>query len=100
MLIRTCRSHSGRLTIFAAMLVLFSPAAPAQSVLTWHNDNSRTGQNLRETILTPANVNSTQFGKKFTRPLDGQTFAQPLYVPNVSIPGQGDAQRGLRGDRK
>ena len=71
------------------MLVLFSPAAPAQSVLTWHNDNSRTGQNLRETILTPANVNSTQFGKKFTRPLDGQTFAQPLYVPNVSIPGQG-----------
>ena len=71
------------------MLVLFSSAAPAQSVLTWHNDNSRTGQNLRETILTPANVNSTQFGKKFTRPLDGQTFAQPLYVPNVSIPGQG-----------
>jgi hypothetical protein len=75
--------------VFAAILVLFPAAVQAQSVLTWHNDNSRTGQNLQETILTPTNVNSTQFGKEFTLSVDGQIFAQPLYVSGVSIPGKG-----------
>ena len=59
------------------------------SVLTWHNDNFRTGQNLQETILTPANVNSTNFGKLFTLSVDGRVDAEPLYVPSVSIPNQG-----------
>ena len=40
-------------------------------------------------MLTPSNVNSTTFGKLFSYPLDGLTFASPLYVPNVNIPGQG-----------
>jgi len=71
------------------MLALVSPAGQAQGVLTWHNDNSRTGQNLNESILTLTNVNSTQFGKKFTRSVDGRIYAQPLYVPNVSIPSKG-----------
>lgn len=56
------------------------------SVLTQHYDNARTGQNVQETILTHANVNSAQFGKLFTQPLDGQEAGQPLYVPNVFIP--------------
>ena len=56
---------------------------------TFHNDNMRDGENLNETVLTPANVNSTSFGKLFSYPLDGLTFASPLYVQNVSIPGQG-----------
>ncbi|AXC12918.1 hypothetical protein ACPOL_3635 [Acidisarcina polymorpha] len=57
--------------------------------MTAHNDIARTGQNLNETILTPANVNSNQFGKLFTHPISGQPFAQPLYVPQVAIPGKG-----------
>jgi uncharacterized repeat protein (TIGR01451 family) len=59
------------------------------SVLTWHNDNARTGQNLQETILTPANVNSTTFGRLATLSVDGKVDAQPLFVPAVTIPGQG-----------
>src|SRR5215469_971335 len=55
----------------------------------YRNDNFRTGQNLAESLLTPANVNSTQFGLQFTDALDGAAYAQPLYVPNVTIPNQG-----------
>jgi uncharacterized repeat protein (TIGR01451 family) len=56
---------------------------------THHNDNARTGQNLSETVLTPANVNSSKFGKLFSYTLDGLSIASPLYVAGVSIPGQG-----------
>ena len=56
---------------------------------TYHNDNLRTGQNPNETVLTQSNVNQKQFGKLFSYPLDGIAFASPLYVANVSIPGQG-----------
>src|SRR2546430_6120851 len=70
-------------------LIAFVPAIFAVDVLTWHNDNARAGQNLSETILTPANVNFNQFGKLFVIPTDGQVYAQPLYVSNLSIPGNG-----------
>jgi outer membrane protein assembly factor BamB len=56
-------------------------------VLTWHNDNARTGQALNETVLTPASVNSTSFGKLFTLPADGKVNAEPLYVSALSIGG-------------
>ncbi len=57
-------------------------------VLTFHNDNARTGQNLKETVLTTSNVNSTNFGKLFTMPVDGIVDAQPLYLSAVNISGQ------------
>ncbi|HWY21907.1 MAG TPA: hypothetical protein VNX26_11855 [Candidatus Acidoferrum sp.] len=66
-----------------------APAGTAMHVLTRQNDNQHTGQNLRETILTPANVNSGSFGKLFSYPVDGQLYAQPLYVQNVIIPSKG-----------
>jgi hypothetical protein len=56
-------------------------------VLTYHNNNLRTGLNARETILTPANVNSSQFGKQFTYNLDGDVHAQVLYIANITIGG-------------
>ena len=61
----------------------------AQDVLTYHNDNARTGQALSETILTTSNVNSTQFGKLFQVSVDGKVDAQPLYASTVAIPSQG-----------
>ena len=59
------------------------------SVLTYHNDVQRTGQNLSESILTTANVNSGSFGKVFSLSTTGNIYAQPLYMPNVSISGKG-----------
>ncbi len=64
-------------------------AQTGPNVLTQHNDQGRTGQNLAETTLTPANVNSATFGKIFQSTLDGLVDAQPLYVAGISIPNQG-----------
>src|SRR6267378_1296199 len=57
-------------------------------VLTYHYDNQRSGMNLNEVTLTPANVNSTQFGKKGEFTVDGKVDAQPLYLSQVTIGGQ------------
>jgi outer membrane protein assembly factor BamB len=56
-------------------------------VATWHNDIARTGQQLAETVLTPANVNSASFGKLATFPVDGAVDAQPLFLAGVPTAG-------------
>ena len=74
-----------------AWVTLLSPGflAAQASVLTWHNDNARTGQNLQETTLAPSNVNASTFGRLFVIQTDGKVDAQPLYVPALAIPQKG-----------
>lgn len=77
---------------FTALLfatVLWTTAAHTQDVLTYHNNNARTGLNSKETILTAANVNSASFGKLFTISVDGRVDAQPLYMSAVAVTGKG-----------
>ena len=57
----------------------------ATNILTYLGDLAGTGANVNESTLTPADVNSTQFGKQFTSSVDGQVFAQPLYMTGVNI---------------
>ena len=64
-------------------------AAGQVQVTTNHNDVARTGANLSETILSTAHVNGSNFGKLFGRPVDGEIYAQPLYLSDVSLAGQG-----------
>jgi len=54
-------------------------------VLSYHNDDASTGLHPNENVLTPANVTASRFGKLYSVPLDGQVYAQPLYVANVNI---------------
>ncbi|HYL70864.1 MAG TPA: PQQ-binding-like beta-propeller repeat protein, partial [Candidatus Dormibacteraeota bacterium] len=63
------------------------PPTTHTDVLTYKNDNSRTGQNLTETQLTLANVNSSSFGRLRTLATDGKVDAQPLYAASVSVQG-------------
>jgi hypothetical protein len=77
-----------RFSVAAATLLSFVPFAPqagAVQVLMQHNDFARTGANLEEVLLAPANVNVSRFGKLFTRAVDGSVYAQPLYIPQLTI---------------
>ena len=69
--------------------VLPLPNPAGVNVLTYHYDNTRQGQNTNEFLLTPANVNATNFGKLFTYPVDGYVYAQPLIMNGLNLPGRG-----------
>jgi hypothetical protein len=77
---------SGKLTPVSAH-ALVSPLSSNIPVLTQKYNNMRTGWNPYETLLNTSNVNASQFGRLITYPVDGQVYAQPLYVPGVSIGG-------------
>jgi hypothetical protein len=76
-------------TLSILTIAIFVCALPsfAQDVLTYHNNNVRTGLNPSETTLTPNNVNSASFGRLFTISVDGPVDAQPLYLSSVSVAG-------------
>ncbi len=62
-----------------------SPASSFTGVFTQRYDAQRTGQNRQEFILTPSNVTGSTFGKLFACAVDGEVYAQPLYVANLAI---------------
>jgi hypothetical protein len=61
--------------------------ASTVNIPTWHMDNGRSGLNSQETVLTPANVSASTFGKLFSYHVDGYSYAQPLYISNLRING-------------
>ncbi len=69
--------------LFASFSVVMAQVA----VTTYHNDTYRTGANTQETLLTLANVRTQSFGKKATFAVQGYVYAQPLYMPGVTIGG-------------
>jgi len=81
-------NSAGNKTSNTATLTV-NAAASSTDVLTYHNDNGRTGQNLTETILTTTNVTSAKFGKLGFYSVDGLVDAEPLYAANVAVPGNG-----------
>jgi hypothetical protein len=56
-------------------------------VLTYHNNVSRDGTNTHEFALTTANVNKSTFGRLFSCQADGAIYAQPLWIPNLTVAG-------------
>ena len=87
--IGTVTSIAASLTVNAAQSGTPPGGGSASDVTTYHYDNLRTGENTHETILTPANVNSSKFGMLGAFPVDGHVDAQPLYLSNVALPSQG-----------
>ena len=73
------------------LIVVLTMGLPvgAQSVTTSQYDNARSGANRLETTLTPRNVNVRHFGRLFTLKVDGDVYAQPLFLTGLDIPGKG-----------
>jgi uncharacterized protein (TIGR03437 family) len=85
---KTAVSQAFNWTSVILLVLLATPAHAQIKVLTANYGNARTNANLNETVLNPLNVNAAQFGKLFSLPVAGYINAQPLYVPNVAIPGK------------
>src|SRR6267143_1648077 len=77
------------LTVLVVCSAFLSSSFAQPPLLTSRGDISRSGGHTNETLLTPTNVSKNSFGRLFSVPVDYVVMAQPLYVPNVNIPGQG-----------
>src|SRR5579884_284251 len=75
-----------RATTLLALLLAASVLHAQVAVTTHHNDIQRSGTNVQETTLTTSNVNENLFGKLYSFAVDGEIYAQPLIVPQVSTP--------------
>ena len=86
----TFTGTSGSLThtTTLALTVQAAPPPAVPDVTTFHYDNARDGLNSQETVLTPANVNSSSFGRIGYDTVDGKVDAQPLYLANITVGGQ------------
>ncbi|HSU91864.1 MAG TPA: hypothetical protein VLI44_10435, partial [Sporolactobacillaceae bacterium] len=80
--ISRAKSASSRVSVARPL----SEASSFPGMFTFRNDGFRTGQNLFETILTPSTVKPGAFGRLFIDSVDGMVYAQPLYVPAVTMP--------------
>ena len=77
----------GSITSAAATLTVTTVATSSIDVTTYKYDASRSGANLSESVLTPANVTSAKFGLRYNLVVDGRVNAQPLYLSNLMIGG-------------
>ncbi len=74
----------------AGVVILACGVLPAQvNVTTQRYDGFRTASNLQETILNPSTVSASTFGQLWSDQVDGDVYAQPLYVQNVNLAGVG-----------
>jgi hypothetical protein len=89
---RAAGAQGGQLTVeqpsAGPIAVTLAGAGVYRGVLTYHGDEARSGA-YPETSLSPANVSEATFGKLATFPVDGQVYAQPLWVSSVEVPGKG-----------
>ena len=69
------------LLIISSLLCLPVSAMAQVSVTTYYSDNSRTGHNIKETVLTLSNVNSSKFGKLFSTTVDGYVMHNRYTFP-------------------
>src|SRR5580704_12260155 len=70
-------------------LLFYAPCYGQINVLTANYGNDRTNENLSETTLNSSTVGPATFGKIATFAVDGQVYAQPLYVSSLQMLGQG-----------
>ncbi|HME09500.1 MAG TPA: hypothetical protein VKG25_20740 [Bryobacteraceae bacterium] len=84
------RAYDSAVLFLVSLSVTAYPQAISNyNVATANYDGQRTNSNSSESVLTPQNVASATFGRLGTIGVDGQIYAQPLYVSTVSIPGIG-----------
>ncbi len=88
-MLRSRRGVAPLLGFALGVVVPFGTAFAQIDILTERYDDSRSGANLAETALNTSNVNSTTFGKLWSYSVSGSVYAQPLYVHDLAVPGQG-----------